>query len=387
MLTVCITASYNVLDNSYGGGIRVLGLLNGLSSIPEIANIVVVHPYVTEPNCRKVMVETYFSHRKLRSLKCLDQISIVDEINPFRISFLSRIIKKFDVDVLQNESIWGGIFSANVAKHFSIPFIVDGHNIEAIYTKEMNRNQFIQCYAKWLESKVFNLSDHVLMVSEKERKEVSLLYGVPESKLSVIPNSVDTARFHPISPSERLKAKSALGLSGKFVLVFHGSLDYSPNLEAVLEMKDTILPKLVKAIPNAYLLVVGRNPPATSYNHDFMGFAGYVPNLREYLAAGDVAVIPLLRGGGTRLKVLDCLAMGLPIVATVKAVEGIDIVNGTHALLCKGVDQDFLENVCRVYGDNKLRAQLSINSRKLAEQYDEQLNALKLCAIYKRLAG
>jgi glycosyltransferase involved in cell wall biosynthesis len=133
---------------------------------------------------------------------------------------------------------------------------------------------------------------------------------------------------------------------------------------------------------------MGRNPPRISYDHHFLKFAGYVPNLVKYLNAGDVAIAPILSGGGTKLKIFQYLAAGTPLVATKKAVEGIQgLKNGESALLSEEVDQRFIDNILRVHDDSRLRRKLSDNARKLAERYDWKTIASKLYDVYEDLVS
>jgi glycosyltransferase involved in cell wall biosynthesis len=387
MINLCITAIYDILDPSYGGGARVLGLLKGLSEISEINRIIIVQPFVRASRNGNSRVHTYLSHRSFGSLKAFHKISIVDELNPFRISSLREIVRKFEIDILQNESVWGGLGSALVAKYCDIPFIIDEHNFEAEYTKQVGRSRMIQLYARWLESNVLRSANHVLTVSEEDKRKVSLVYGISPSKTTVIANGVDTSKFHMVTTYERIKAKSELQLSNKFVLVFHGSLDYPPNRDAVSKISGFILPEVVKKIPNAFFLIIGRKPPTISYDNRLLRFTGYVADLAEYLAATDVAVVPILRGGGTKLKILDYLAMGIPIVATKKAVEGLPVENNKHALLSYDVDYEFVRNILALYNNESLREKLSENGRKLAEKYDWKHVSKTLAELYEKLSG
>lgn len=385
MINLCITAVYDILDPSYGGGARVLDLLRGLSEITEIEKIIVIYPFTKLPHDRNAVICNYLSHRSFNTLVPLHKIAIVDEINPFRVSSLIKIVRKFKINIIQNESIWGGVSSALVAKYCDVPFVIDEHNFETEYVREVGRSKVIQFYAMWLESKSLELADHVLTVSEEDKRKIISTYGIPLDKITVIPNGVDTVKFYPVSTYEKIRAKSRLYLNDKFVLVFHGSLDYGPNREAVAKINEFILPEIVKKIPEAFFLIIGRNPPSVPYNQRFLRFTGYVSDLAEYLAASDVAIVPVLRGGGTRLKVLEYLAMGIPIVATKKAVEGLPVKDKEHVLLSDGIDNEFITNILTLYNDRSYREKLSKNGRKLAEKYDWKTISKKLSCVYASL--
>ncbi len=384
MVNICITASYDILDSTYGGGARVKGLLKALSETSEIDKIVVVYPFAKTYYNKNIVVKNYLSHRSFNFLRAFHNVSIIDEINPFRTATLIKIVRKFNINLLQNESIVGGLNSAAVSKYCNIPLVIDEHNFEADITKEVRRNRLIQLYSKWLENSVIKSAAFTLTVSEEDRRKISLAYDIDYSKTAVIPNGVDYTTFH-LNTNQKVIAKSKLQLDGKFVLFFHGSLDYGPNKEAVTLISDFVLPRVVRKIPNAFFLIVGRNPPLLSYDPHFLKFTGYVPNLIDYLAASDLAIVPLLRGGGTKTKLLDYLASGVPIIATRKAVEGLPLENNVHALLSETVDEDFIENILTLYNNQILSENISRNCQKLAEKYDWKSISRKLVQIYQKL--
>jgi glycosyltransferase involved in cell wall biosynthesis len=382
MVNICITGSYDILDPTCGGGARVRGLIKGLSKASEINKIVVVCPFARAFHGKNISSYIYFSHRNFNFLKAYHKVGIVDEINPFRNKTLMKIIRKFNVDILQNESIWGGLSLAAVSKYCHTPLVIDEHNFEAEYTKAVKRSATIQLYSRWLESNVLKLAQHLLTVSEEDKRNISRVYGISSHKTTVIPNGVDFARFNP-SDFRKTKMRSELRLNDKFVLVFHGSLDYGPNREAVTKIIDFILPQLQRIVPNSFFLIVGRNPPQFNYDNRLLKFTGFVPNLNDYLAACDLAIVPIQTGGGTKMKLLDYLAMGMPIVATRKAVEGLPVENNVHALLSDEVDEKFIENVLTLYNDVELKQKLSKNCRNLAKRYDWSVISNELVKVYR----
>jgi polysaccharide biosynthesis protein PslH len=380
-INVCFTSTYDVLDPSFGGGARVLGLLKGLNDLPEIGRLFLIYPFGRTLNKEKTTIHRYFSHRSLGFLHGLKKVSIFDEISPFRNMSLLKTIREFKIDILQNEGIWGGISSTLISSYCNIPIIIDEHNYEAVYAKEVRRSLPIQLYSNWLESRVLRSASHILAVSQADKQNISFAHDIPFEKISVIPNGVTINEVPSINLSE---AKSMLQLDGKFVIVFHGRLDYGPNRDAVSIIKDFIVPRVRKRIKNSFFLFVGKNPPYYPLNDSFMRFTGYVPNLNSHLSASDLAIVPLMRGGGTKLKLLDYLAIGMPIVATKKAVEGLPIENNVHALLSDRVDEEFVENIFLLYNDMELRQKLSKNCINLAQQYDWKKIAKVLVQAYRR---
>jgi glycosyltransferase involved in cell wall biosynthesis len=211
-----------------------------------------------------------------------------------------------------------------------------------------------------------------------------LNYNISPYKTSVIPNGIDYMKFN-LTNTQKTKIKNYLKLNNKFVIIFHGSLDYGPNRDAVYKINDFIIPQVIKKIPNAIFLIMGRNPPTIINQSHYLKLTGYVPNLVNYLAAGDMAIVPILKGGGTKLKIFDYLAAGLPIVATYKAIEGVPLKNKVHVLLSDTINEEFIENILTLYNDQSYRERLSENCKNFAENYDWKNISQTLIQVYKKL--
>jgi glycosyltransferase involved in cell wall biosynthesis len=106
------------------------------------------------------------------------------------------------------------------------------------------------------------------------------------------------------------------------IILFFGKLDYPPNKEAVYKIRWQILPLVLEKIPNAKFLIVGKKYEF-GINHESMIFTGLVDNISDYINAADVVIVPLLAGGGTRIKILESIACGKTVVSTTKGAEGL----------------------------------------------------------------
>ena len=128
-----------------------------------------------------------------------------------------------------------------------------------------------------------------------------------------------------------------------------------------------MLPQVRARIPEATLQLVGYNPPAwmRALANDHIEVTGAVPDVAPYLARASVFVCPLRIGAGLKNKVLEALAMGIPVLATPLSVDGINVVNGESAIIAP-VDQ-FAAETARLLGDEALRNRLSLNGRALIE--------------------
>lgn len=181
----------------------------------------------------------------------------------------------------------------------------------------------------------------------------------PRAAVTEVPNGVDTEYF-------RSTGKSGRPLS----LVFAGNMSWYPNAEAMLFFAERVWPALKKAIPGISIDVIGANPPTrllglAQQDTDFR-VHGLVPDVRPYVDGAALYVCPIMDGGGTKLKILDALAMGKPIVAHPIACEGIDVRDG-HDVVFARDSNEFIKSIAALLESPARREQLSRNARSLAE--------------------
>jgi MoaA/NifB/PqqE/SkfB family radical SAM enzyme/glycosyltransferase involved in cell wall biosynthesis len=163
------------------------------------------------------------------------------------------------------------------------------------------------------------LVDEVIAVSADDKRRM-VAAGVEKNKITIIPHGVDTRRF---SIRDGLHIREQHGITRTDpVLIFHGTLHYWPNYEAVRFIRSRLLLSLLDTYPDLKIFICGMNPPL-EFSHPSIIFTGSVLNLEEYIAAADVCICPLFAGGGTRLKLLEYMAVGKPTVSTSKGAEGI----------------------------------------------------------------
>lgn len=215
-------------------------------------------------------------------------------------------------------------------------------------------------------------------VSEDDAAAAAAL-GAP--KPVVIANGVDFGRVADV-PADRARPGA---------LLFTGTLTYPPNAEGALWLAGEVLPRLRSARPDLRLRIVGREPPPSVRRlgvDPAVTVTGWVDDLRPELARAAVVVAPLRSGGGTKLKVVEALAAGRPLVATPVAAEGIDVSDGEHLLIADSA-QDFAAAVERLLGDPALAARLGVAGReRVRERYDWGLLAGRLdTSLREWLAG
>lgn len=198
------------------------------------------------------------------------------------------------------------------------------------------------------------------VVSEKERKLVSPSTGV--LPLYILPNGADLEfyQFNPYRPAEKLPQ-----------LIYNGALTFILNYRAVEYFLSQIFP-LLKDQANFKLVVTGNhtgvdlsNSPA--FQSSEVVLTGFVEDIRPLITQSLVCVIPLLEGGGSRLKLLEAFALGTPVVSTSKGAEGIAARHEEH-LLIANTPQEFADAILRLYHEPALAQRLATNARRLVEQ-------------------
>jgi glycosyltransferase involved in cell wall biosynthesis len=166
-------------------------------------------------------------------------------------------------------------------------------------------------------------------------------------------------------------------------MIYSGAVTYRANYDAVHYFVDQILPRIRARRPAATLTVTGGTGAIdlTPLLRPGVTFSGYLANVAPAIAGSWVAVVPLRLGSGTRLKVLEALSLGTPVVSTAKGVEGLQLV-AEHDLLVADGPEAFADAVCRVLEDRALRQRLAAQGgATIAARYDwrrigEQLHAL-----------
>lgn len=181
----------------------------------------------------------------------------------------------------------------------------------------------------------------------------------PGIAIAEVPNGVDTDYFRPTGDLEHPRS-----------LVFAGNMSWYPNAAAMLFFADKVWPALKAELPGVTMDVLGANPPArlsalAAHDGDFR-VHGFVSDVRPYISRASAYVCPIMDGGGTKLKILDALAMGKAIVAHPIACEGIEVQDGRDVIFAhKAVE--FAQSIAAVLESPDLRKRLSLNARSLAE--------------------
>ena len=196
------------------------------------------------------------------------------------------------------------------------------------------------------------------VVSDVDRQR--LLRMVPDAKfVEVVPNGVDLSSFTVNANSKN-----------PYVIIFTGYLKYGANMEGLRHFKNEIFPLIRKMIPDAKLRVTGDTSEAdlrdlqTDRNIEF---TGYLNDIRPAIASSSVSIAPLKVGGGTRLKILEAMALGTPVVSTTVGAEGIECKDGKDIFIADE-PKEFARKVVLLMQNRELAFQIARNARRLVEQ-------------------
>lgn len=245
----------------------------------------------------------------------------------------------------------------------SAHMVIDQHNVEsqllarmaplsAAPLRPLLRWQFNR--VERLERECVGQADTVLACSDVDAEQ---LRAMGAKRVHVVPNGVKLPDFAP---------RESTGDD----LVFVGSMDWWPNEDAVLRLAREVWPLVSSELSAGKLMVVGRSPPASvrALENERLVVTGSVPSVAPYLARALATAIPLRAGSGTRLKVLEAAAAGVPVVATRLAVEGLPVVEGRHVLLAESAEE-FAGALRRLRNDPDLCSKLAQNARLMAEAF------------------
>jgi polysaccharide biosynthesis protein PslH len=207
--------------------------------------------------------------------------------------------------------------------------------------------------------------------------QAELLRLNPHLRVEVISNGIDLDYFtgrtaQPENPT----------------LLFVGNFEYAPNVDAAQVLAKQILPQVRQHIPAARLLLVGNAPPPEiqALADDHITITGRVPDIRPYHMQASAFVCPLRVGAGIKNKVLEALAMGVPVVATLLSVDGIDVQHN-HSALIADVDA-MAGEIVRLLRDSTLQQNLAQNGRALIEtQYSWGSKAEAYHTLYRQISA
>jgi glycosyltransferase involved in cell wall biosynthesis len=370
-MRICIVSYYDLITKDTGGAVRTYNLAKNLAE--QGHEVIVITPGQKEKLessngliIRRIRGRLPFGILKVAS--ALLGVSNTASLYLYDLSFLQKAYPTFlrsEIVQIDTPVPLAGFVTFFLRKIFHKPVVVDSHDVFQALRVEYS-NILRKMIELPMEKIAYGCATLVLTVSQKDRMLLAR-DGIVPSKIVVIPNGVDVAVFS--QQKNKDEVRNHYDLKDSFRVIFVGNMTYSPNQEAVKLIETKIAPKVSREIRNVTFIMVGRKPPRLPATSNML-FTGVVPKITRFLSASDVAIAPLLHGSGTRLKVLEYLSCGLPVVSTSVGIEGLDIKDGVHLLIEDDMDK-FSAKVIELLRDEKLRKSLGDSGRELVvKEYD-----------------
>ena len=289
---------------------------------------------------------------------------------------------------------WGVIITSLLVKFKRLfrkqtILVYDAHNVHsdlpqiaAGSDKYSIKNLFIKSYYYLQENFSTRLADHILSVSDVDKNRFVTKFSINPNKISIIPSGTiipDLTSFNNLA----IKKKFDLD-ENKILVLFHGKFTYFPNMEAKKIIENYISIEINKIYDNVIFVFAGIG--IKKYKKDNIVSLGFVENIHELISSIDIAIVPICKGGGTRLKILEYMGMGKPIITTKKGIEGINAENYKDAIIVESVDMNFINQLENLIDSPGERDRIGSNARKLAEEkYDWESIGMKLNTLYETI--
>jgi polysaccharide biosynthesis protein PslH len=352
-----------------GSKLRIYHLLRGLATQHDISIISFYNPHEGTPDfytlssiCRSVEVVPWRDYQPRRLGAVLGLFSntprsLVDTHSPeMAYKIIDRLqSEKFDLIIASQLTM------AAYQPYFrQTPAIFEEAEVGVIYQRYSSAKtplKKMRHFLTWNKQKAYMqaLLRHFFActVVSTQEKDLLKLISSEYSSIEVIPNGVDLAE----SRIGRVELKPSS-------LIYTGSFQYDANYEAMEWFVTKVFQKVRQAIKDVKLTITG-NPAGKSFaDYEGVEQVGYVPEIRPMMASSWISLAPLQQGGGTRLKILEAMALRTPVVATSKGAEGLDVCHNENILIADEPDT-FADQVIKLLLDMELRNRLVENAYSL----------------------
>ena len=370
----------------FGAQARMHGLMSELGRRHDLTAVMLIDDGFDADECRAAMQaycrdvilvpNPYGGEGLLKRMRQLRSLASMRSFERLRVAVpalqpaLDRVLRttRFDIVNLEFSFLGDCDLRQAPAGERRPPVIVDSHNIDYDLARQYAQADAslvrrLYAAANWRklrreELSTYGAADGVYLCSAADERR--LLGEIPGVRTAVIPNAADVEFYQPRPTDPPPDGRT---------VVYFGLLSYVPNIDGVTHFAKTIWPRIADAHPAARLKIVGRGPPPSllALAGPRVELTGFVEDLRPHLAEAAALVVPLRLGGGTRLKIVEGMAMGKAIVSTTLGAEGIDAVAGRD-LLIADEPAAFADAVNRLLADPDLADRVGRSARHLAVQ-------------------
>ncbi|MCE7983947.1 MAG: glycosyltransferase [Caldilinea sp. CFX5] len=374
VLRVAVVTPYLPWPADTGGKLRSYYLIRGLAQQAETDLYTVCYGAPPDAQalaafCRRVEI-TVLQPPSVRwpVLRALTQ-SLPRSVTYFRTAeSMATMRQKLagNYDLLVADEIAMAPYLLDLPGQAATPKIVMRQKIDYLHYAEVaahrpwNQDKVLD----WLEAERLQRFEYTTMprfdgavVCSQEDERVAAQQG-PTLPIDIIVNGADTDYFTPMRRPDPDPT-----------LLLIGTMHYYPNIDAALYFFETMFPALHQAIPNLKVLIVGHLPPPEIQALGTLPgvtVTGSVPDVRPYLARSWALAVPLRLGGGTRLKIVEAMASGLPVVTTTVGAQGLAATDGQQ-LLVADTPEAFVQKTVRLLQDPQLREQIAAQGAQLVQ--------------------
>jgi glycosyltransferase involved in cell wall biosynthesis len=388
----------------FGAQARVHGLMTQLARRHDLTAVMMADDEFDVDECRRAM-QTYCREvvlvpnpcgreglsKRLLQLRSLASVRSFERLRvtlPALQQTLDRVLRAKRFDVVNLEFPYLGHYDLRQAPPRQKPpsLVVDSHEIAYDLARQFARansslGRRVYAGTNWRKLRREELStyrgaDGVYLCSAADERR--LLDQVPGAWTAVVPNAADVEYYQPRPTDPPSDGRT---------VVYFGLLSTIPNVDGVTHFLQSIWPHIAAKHPEARCKIIGGRPPASllALAGPRIELTGFVPDLRPHLAAAAAVVVPLRLGGGTRLKIVEAMAMGKPIVSTTLGAEGIEAVPGRD-LLIEDEPVAFADAVNRLLSAPDLAGRIGRAARQLAVgRYGWDGAAQALEGFYRRI--
>jgi polysaccharide biosynthesis protein PslH len=403
-LTILYVSQMPASPPRFGAQARMHGLMTQLARRHDLTAVMLVDEEFEAEECRQAM-EAYCREvvlvpnpdgregiaKRLLQLRSLASARSFDRLRvtvPALQRALDRVLSARRFDIVNLEFPYLGYCNLRQAPQGErLPaLVVDSHEIAYDLARQFavagaNLGRRLYASANWRklrreELRIYREADGVYLCSAED--EQRLLDQIPEASTAVIPNAADIEYYQPRPTDPPPDGRT---------VVYFGLLSTIPNVDGVTHFVQDIWPHVAEAHPEARCKIIGARPPPSlqALTGPRVELTGFVPDLRPHLAAAAAIVVPLRLGGGTRLKIVEAMAMRKAIVSTTLGAEGIEAVSGRDIFI-EDEPAAFAGAVNRLLADPSLAARIGESARLAAvERYSWSGAAEALEGFYRRI--
>lgn len=320
---------------------------------------------VKDQRTRRSSVKYYFDIL-INLISCLPFSVSYNYRNDF-LQIFKEVIKKTNYDLIHFEWTQMAIYLKHVK--ISQPVVISAHNVEAMIWNRYSANSknIIEKVFYYLQMKkmsryeiwAYNSAKYITSVSESDSDIIKKNYG--QKNIVVVPNGVDTDYY---------KNTNLQSFTNR--ILFFGAMDYKANIDAVNFFLYDVIPLLLDKMPDLEFYIVGRNPPNKlvdlAKTLSYLKVIGTVEDMRPYYYKNSIFVVPLRLGAGTRLKILEAMAMEVAVVSTTIGAESLKCEDGINILIAD-TPENIRDKIIELRNNPQFQTDIEQAGRKLVEKH------------------